>query len=407
MKKLTILILAVFLFIIGSLGIYIFFTNKNTVTFNDPSLEQSIRDNIGKTSGKIQASDLEEITTINLSHSDIRDLNGIEYLTNLKVLDLSGNNLKSIVPLKALEHLTDLNLSMNVDISDVSPLSQMETLEKLDLEHTSVSDIQALKDLKKLTDLNLSKTNIDDLSPLVFHNQLKNLSISRCENIDDQSHLEVLETLEMLTSFEAFDCNMTQIYFLDKLTHLKKLGLTIRKSYDMSVFSDLIVSDLTLSLYSNVDLSFLSNLNYLSKLTIDYDGTSSLEPISHLKKLKKLNIFGYVYRGRGTLKELTFLENLTNLEELNLSTNEIKDITPLKYLVNLRRLDLSNNMIKDITALEDLTNLEYLDLSRNQISVINSLKKLNKLIFLDLSSNQIVDKNTLDNLTQIKKLIID
>lgn len=70
----------------------------------------------------------------------------------------------------------------------------------------------------------------------------------------------------------------------------------------------------------------------------------------------------------GDIKDISGIENLTNLQDLNLGLNRISDISALKGLSNLKQLSLWNNEISDISALKGLTNLEKLDLGYNQIS---------------------------------------
>lgn len=85
------------------------------------------------------------------------------------------------------------------------------------------------------------------------------------------------------------------------------------------------------------------------------------------------------------------IENLLDnryLENLDLSYNEIEVIENLEGL-NLQKLNLMNNKIKQITGLENLTNLIELNLSKNLISRLKGLQSLVNLRYLYISSNLI------------------
>lgn len=51
-----------------------------------------------------------EITKLNCSNSSITSLEGIQYLTNLKVLDISGNHIENR---NGIQYLTNLEIIYN------------------------------------------------------------------------------------------------------------------------------------------------------------------------------------------------------------------------------------------------------------------------------------------------------
>jgi uncharacterized protein YjdB len=107
-----------------------------------------------------------------------------------------------------------------------------------------------------------------------------------------------------------------------------------------------------------------------------------------------------------TIKDITGIENLTNLQHLNLDNNQISNISALKGLTNLQYLSLNGNQISDISALKGLTNLQYLSLNGNQISDISALNGLTNLTSLFLNSNQISDISALKGLTSLQYLFL-
>src|SRR6185436_15297060 len=75
--------------------------------------------------------------------------------------------------------------------------------------------------------------------------------------------------------------------------------------------------------------------------------------INKLKKIKGLSIY------EGGLKDIHFLQGLTELQGLYLVKNEIKDVSILKNMTQLKMLNLSRNQIKDIEPLLSL-NLNFI-----------------------------------------------
>ena len=73
------------------------------------------------------------------------------------------------------------------------------------------------------------------------------------------------------------------------------------------------------------------------------------------------------------IRNLTGLEDATNLTGLDLAGNNISDISPIAGLTKLISLDLGKNSISDISAVIGLTNLTTLILNNNSISDISPL----------------------------------
>ena len=68
--------------------------------FPDGNLEAAIRDALGKPVGEeIMTAELTNLTTLSVPFSDITNLSGLEYCTNLTELTLHGNQISDISPL--------------------------------------------------------------------------------------------------------------------------------------------------------------------------------------------------------------------------------------------------------------------------------------------------------------------
>jgi|GEM_PF-1569903 len=127
------------------------------------------------------------------------------------------------------------------------------------------------------------------------------------------------------------------------------------------------------------------------------------QQIEKLQQLQILRVNG-TWKNKWAITDITALEQLTTLSELNLSHNQIKDISSLAKLNQLVRLNLTNNQISDVSALRILNSLKKLFLSSNQISDCQPLSGLKNLTILGLVNNQISDIQSLVPLAQQSQL---
>ena len=108
---------------------------------------------------------------LDLKGNNISDISPLAELTELADLLLQNNNISDISPVAGLYILIELNLSSN-HISDISPVAGLTDLGWLELERNNISDISPVVGLTNLTGLNLSDNGISDISPLVANTGL-------------------------------------------------------------------------------------------------------------------------------------------------------------------------------------------------------------------------------------------
>lgn len=111
-------------------------TNNSAICFADKNLELAIRNEINKPTGDLYKSDVDVITRLIIRNADIKTLNGLENLTNLKgfmIVD-SANSLSDISALKSMSSLDGVTLrSMNLTSSQI-----INTLRGLKLKNISL-----------------------------------------------------------------------------------------------------------------------------------------------------------------------------------------------------------------------------------------------------------------------------
>lgn len=187
---------------------------EKTVVFADPLLEKMVRADMNKPEGDITLAEAEAVTELALGidwqpepapNSQITDISGLEYFTNLEDLNLAFHAITDISPLAGLTKLTQLSLGGNpvADISplagltnleflplfncqatDYSPLANLTKLGGLLLEHSTISDVSMLSGLTELWWLNLTNTQVSDVSPLAGLTNLRQLQLAGCPITD-------------------------------------------------------------------------------------------------------------------------------------------------------------------------------------------------------------------------------
>jgi len=113
-----------------------------------------------------------------------------------------------------------------------------------------------------------------------------------------------------------------------------------------------------------------------------------------------------LYLRSNQLTDVTGLEKLTQLTELDLSDNQLTELPKgLDKLTKLTILFIDGDQLTDVTGLEKLTQLTGLHLSNNQLTEVKGLEKLTQLTILELAHNQLTElPEGLEKLTQLTKL---
>ncbi|MDE0638574.1 MAG: leucine-rich repeat domain-containing protein [Candidatus Poribacteria bacterium] len=180
----------------------------------------------------------------------------------------------------------------------------------------------------QLTSLKANHRGIVDITGLEFALSLKDLNLGGRNRITD------LRPLANLT-------NLTQLH----IWHRELAGMPP---------------------VTNLDISPISGLVNLERLSLENNGISDINPLAGLKKLKLLGL------SDNTIEDLSPLVGLKKLQHLNLSDNSIKDLSPLAELTNLRELWIENNPATDFSPLAALNLTDFRsDVDVNDDGVVN------------------------------------
>ncbi len=377
------------------------------VDIQDPNLRAAIQDALNlPDDASITQADMLQLTEFESWHSQIADLTGLEYATNLTVLKLYANPFEDIRPLETLTQLTELHLtgSKIVDLSplanltqltylrlndifrieDISPLTNLTQLRVAHLDHNLIDDIGPLAGLTRLEELDLRYNRIIDVSPLANLTQLTRLYLNN-NRILDISPLANIPNLEHLDTHDnpIFDQDSPLVEIPDP-----NLRAAVREA---------------LNLPDGIPLT-QAYMRQLTRLDAGNKHVTTLTGLEHAVNLTELNL------ARNNISDLipivSPLTNLTQLTELHLGGNQIENIGPLANLIQLKVVHLDYTAIVDVGPLAHLTNLEFIDLRRNLIINVRPLANLTQLTELNLYNNRIVDVSPLANLTNLEVLDI-
>ena len=326
----------------------------------------------------------EELTSLDASSMEIRDLTGLEYAKNLKILVLRDNLIEDISPISNLAHITKLDLSGNRirNLSGLVPLSGSKMRKE-------VADFQlSLEDHK----ISRSQKNevIQEMSEVVERLKLGPWALREL-NLSG-NRLLGLSGIENLTDLVFLNVSKNALLDLEGLSKLKNLVTVYAQENQLG------------RVESYVDEN--KNKTYdLGEPIEDQSGNGKrdTDPLIELKSLPQLTNL-YLYNN--LLTSLDSIEDLPKLKTLFVSGNQIKDISRLQFFPSLVRLSLSNNQITDLSGLRDSNRLQQLFLVENRISDLRPLQGLNRLKELHLQRNLIVDPKPIESLSGLEILSV-
>ncbi|MEO0470739.1 MAG: COR domain-containing protein [Bacteroidota bacterium] len=109
---------------------------------------------------------LQKVQILDLSNNEIKDLSNLDGLSELRSLYVSFNQIQSLDRLPELDQLSELDVSGNL-IRSLARIGRFPQLHKLYLRRNQIQDLSELQLPHKLTTLDLSKNQIRDIRPLL------------------------------------------------------------------------------------------------------------------------------------------------------------------------------------------------------------------------------------------------
>lgn len=255
--------------------------NFKNALLNQPTVDQNVNGDFGSYAdtnfdGEIQVSEAEAIIALNISLYQIASLEGIQYFTNLRVLDCNRNYLTTLEPLGDLSGLLSLNCGWNPLASSES-ISALTNLNWLKCDENDLTELD-LSSFSNLTFLDCSKNDITTLNLTgansietlkCFNNMITTLDVNNLTALKyiscTQNQITQLD-VSALTNLEELQCNSNSISTLD-VSGLESLGSLICRfnsltSLNVSNATNLRFIDAKNNMLTELDLSGFENLDY-------------------------------------------------------------------------------------------------------------------------------------------------
>ena len=393
--------------------------------------------------GEIQQSEALNVTGLQISYSNISNLNGIQSFTNIESLNCNSNNLQTL-DLTGLINLKFLHCGFN-QLTSLNIINS-SNLEVLDFRTNQLSNINLTGNVN-LTALYALNNNLSSLNVVGYNN----LQILDCTNNDlsalnltGASNLSNLKcknnqltslNISGLSNVLILDCSYNQIATLDAsslinvnhldcsynvLTSLNVSGLTVITNLycNNNMLSNINLTGLTSLInffgswnqFANININGLPQLiglsvKYNQLTSLNISGTPNLSYIDcNNNSLTSLNLSGLssIQNLDCDNNQLTTLNvsGLTNLQNLYCRNNQLNNLN-CTDLVGLLGLYINDNLLTSLT-INGLTNLTRLECHSNNLTSLN-VAGLTNLQYLLCSQNQLttLDTSGLSNLLQL------
>ena len=258
-------------------------------------------------------------------------------------------------------------------------------------------------------------------NPRAYHDGLQvlmdcqKLNGSRNKTIDfittglfpkDTVFLSIIDNHGNITFTQLFPIDITDLLPSAEIVSItdRNLAVSVRNTLGLEP-DDVLTTKMMLGLTSLrvadvvvKDLTGLEQASNLAQLILWNTSISNISALSKMTKMTRLSLID------NSISDVSALTGLKNLRFMSLSGNSISDISALAGLTNLTELNLRHNSISDVSPLAGLTNLGYLSLKDNSISDVSPLTGLTNLTQLHLEDNSISDVSPLIRLTHLKLL---
>ncbi|CAL6074240.1 leucine-rich_repeat domain-containing protein [Hexamita inflata] len=260
----------------------------------------------------------EKLISLNMSHNNLKSLDGLKSMDKLISLDVSDNKLDSVSELSDLVDLMELNISFNT-IHSILCLQRLKKLIYFNLTCNKIINIEICTQMKNLIDLRTFKNQIQNQYVLLEHLNFVEVWLSE-QLIPDNSNEEVKQLNEQGKNY-----NMIQKY--KKQVQNNSLEINNDQYVKSLKFSDIIgvTKELFISKCRNV----------------------SFEVVPAIVQSLKVN--------SSNLKNIFGLEQLTQITYLELNNNLLEDVIEIQELTKLIKLVLSNNKIGSNSSINQST----------------------------------------------------
>lgn len=321
------------------------------------------------------------------------NLKGLQRFSNLKKLDVD-----TVLRAEYIEGMPLESISARFDNPEEAAgmLANPGTVRELGF-NVGVESLNGIGLFESLETLYIGYGDIDNIDELAHVKHLKNLTIESDENLTDFTVLGELTNLEKLY-LEAE--GLKTVKFISSLQHLDTLKIEWTKLnalYGLEECTKLkylsIIDCLELK-----EVSAVSELNNLQELWLEIPYGCPEPELGGLTKLTKLTLEGF--------EDCSFIESMANLTELNLIYSELPQEIDSSRMLSLKKLSYTTTGYREVQVadIEAFQTLETLNLQGitcyGDISGIFQMPNLRELEISDMECeinfDRIAENTTLE-----------
>lgn len=237
---------------------------------------------------------------------------------------------------------------------------KLKNTTNLNLDATYINNLLPLAGLPHLQRLSVRDNLIQSVTPLIHHQDLAFLDISY-NNVKDVSNLQQLEQDKLwLVGRSRQYHNIGRTNFI-RLCHSDQTEQAAKKTIEAII--DMFNMRERECVNANYELIRLRQLSFYQ-----VSGLTDMTPLEGLHTLEELDLSGQ------KVNSLNFLYAIDDLRKLTLDGNPVADLSPILRYKNLRELSLKNMGLKDLDLIAQLPRLKVLDISGNHIQDFSLLE---------------------------------
>ncbi len=325
---------------------------NETIQFADPKMEKMVRAALGQT-GSVKKNQLASITDLMSADVDgqLMTLADLQYLPNLRSLRITDEPmLTDYSPLASLKELTALTLSScGLSDGDLEDIAGCTKLTELELSGNQITTLKPLRSLVYLEYLNVAENQIASSLDLAAFPRLSQLNIA-ANRLCELDGLRGAEELVGLTAAKNYISDLSPISALPKLTELYIGENTPNNIKKLSSLPQLKCLDL-----SGCGITSLSVVNDCKSLTVLFANDNEIASLDTFKlSVSELYISG------NPLVDLSPLQGQSALTNLELARTKVADLSCLHGMPGLIAIDLTDTPVKTLEPLANCPKLEYI-----------------------------------------------
>ncbi|MEC5239096.1 leucine-rich repeat domain-containing protein [Bacillus mycoides] len=292
------------------------------------------RENLNTPITKEDLLKVKSLIVVETKSKGIKDVSGLEYMTNLENLTLEEVKLENIQFISKLRQLKSLSITYG-ELEDIGPLAELEHVEILSLRNNKISDLSPLSQMKKIKMLDLNSNYIKDIKPLFTVTTLRTLTVAN--NQISNANLAGIEQLKNVKNLSLSNNGLTNI---EHITSMKKLVELDLSKNELKNIESLLRLSTVQSL--NLEENYISDITPLSQLTGLYDLKLGSNEIRDVRPVQELGKRMYI----DIQRQKIFLDEASVDEEIKIPIYNLKGETLQNINVKSEEATLNNGFIK-------------------------------------------------------------